>query len=85
MVDDDGMKHSFDAQTDTKWLDFLEEVQGCFKRAQVQLGFRFEKGALSYLVSKGDWDKAMCALRDKIQAACTRPVSMEVRDLVSES
>ena len=85
VIDDDNVKSSFDAHMNTKWLDFLEEVQSCFKRPQVQLGFRFDKGALSYLVSKGDWDKAMCALRDKIRAARTRPVSMEVRGLVSGS
>jgi hypothetical protein len=86
-VIDNNIKHALDAQTDMKWVDFVDKVHDQFGKphAKVQLVYRIgDSGVMSYLAHKDDWDKAMEQLRGRIKAARTRAVSMEVKNMVSD-
>ena len=86
-VIDKNLKQMFDAQTDMEWLEFQDKVHSRLDKphSNVQLVYRIgETGAMSYLANESDWDIAMCQLRGKIRAARTRPVLMEIRNVVSD-
>ncbi|KAH9011760.1 hypothetical protein EDB84DRAFT_1569547 [Lactarius hengduanensis] len=84
-VVDGKIKHTFNAQTDMKWRDFLEEVRRHFDRpcSEIQVGYRIsgETGAMSYLASEYDWNNAIAQLLGKVRSARTRAVSMEVKNM----
>ncbi|KAH9038163.1 hypothetical protein EDB84DRAFT_1560452 [Lactarius hengduanensis] len=84
-VVDGKIKHTFNAQTDMKWHDFLEEVRRHFDRpcSEIQVGYRIsgETGAMSYLASEYDWNNAIAQLLGKVRSARTRAVSMEVKNM----
>ncbi|KAH9073602.1 hypothetical protein EDB83DRAFT_2516495 [Lactarius deliciosus] len=82
---DGKIKHTFHAQTDMKWRDFLDEVRHHFDypHREVQVGYRIsgEAGAMSYLASENDWDNAIVQLLGKVRSARTRAVSMEIKNM----
>jgi hypothetical protein len=86
-VVNNGMKHDFDAQTDMEWLTFLDQAHSHFEmrcNEVLKLVYRIgEKGPMSKLEDKDNWDKAMCQLRQKIRAARSCQMSMEIRKVVS--
>ena len=85
-VVDKNIKQTFDAQTNIEWLDFQDKVLHHLEKAssEVRLVHRIgETGAMSYLAGESDWDIAMCRLRGKIRSARTRPVSLEIKNVVS--
>lgn len=86
-VIDGNIRRTFEAQTNMKWLDFYKEAHKRFSKphSEVELGYRIgdKTGAVSYLGCESEWDKALCQLREKVQAARTRPVSMDIKNIVS--
>ena len=86
VVIDNNIKQSFDARTDMEWADVLDEARSHFGKpsSEIQMVYRIgETGVMSYLADKNDWDKAMCQLQERIKAAWTRAVSMEIKNIVS--
>ncbi|KAH9016711.1 hypothetical protein EDB84DRAFT_1443040 [Lactarius hengduanensis] len=77
-VVDGKIKHTFNAQTDMKWRNFLEEVRLRYKWGTGSVG---ETGAMSYLASEYDWNNAIAQLLGKVRSARTRAVSMEVKNM----
>ncbi|KAI9428500.1 hypothetical protein H4582DRAFT_2091912 [Lactarius indigo] len=84
-VVDENIKHTFNAHTDMKWYEFLDEVHRHFEkpRSEVRVGFRIsgDAGAMSYLASEYDWDDAIARLMGKVRSARTRAVSMEIKNM----
>ncbi|KAH9060642.1 hypothetical protein EDB87DRAFT_1576783 [Lactarius vividus] len=68
-VNDDNIKHTFNAHTDMKWYEFLDEVHRHFERprSEVHVAFRIsgDAGAMSYLASEYDWNDAIAWLLGK--------------------
>ncbi len=85
-VVDNNIRHTFTAQTDMKWEDFREEMHQYFDKTcgEVQVGFQIsgEPSTMSYLESEDDWDDAVTRLVERMRAAWTRPVSMEIKNMV---
>jgi len=88
-VVNNNIKQTFNAQTDMKWRDFLNEVHQHLNspRSEVQVGFRIsgDGGPMLYLATEHDWNLAIAWLVGKAQAAQTRPASMEVKNMVRHS
>ncbi|KAI9436697.1 hypothetical protein H4582DRAFT_2078387 [Lactarius indigo] len=84
-VVDDNIKHTFNAHTDMKWHEFLDEVHRHFERlrSEVRVGYRIsgDTGAMSYLSSEYDWNDALARLMGKVRSARTRAVSMEIKNM----
>ncbi|KAI9431984.1 hypothetical protein H4582DRAFT_2084258 [Lactarius indigo] len=84
-VVDDNIKHTFNAHTDMRWYEFLDEVHRHFDRprSEVRVGFRIsgDAGAMSYLASEYDWNDALARLLGKVRSAWTRVVSMEIKNM----
>ncbi|KAI9431270.1 hypothetical protein H4582DRAFT_2085253 [Lactarius indigo] len=84
-VVDDHIKHTFTAQTDMKWKDFLNEVHQYFDapRSEVKIAFRIsgEPGTMSSLASEEEWTNAIVRLQEKVKSARTRAVSMEIKNM----
>ena len=86
VVIDNNIKQSFDARTDMKWVDVLNEVHNHFRKlsSEIQLVYHISKtGVMLYLADKNEWDKPMCQLQERIKAAWTCAVSMEIKNIVS--
>ncbi|KAI9439132.1 hypothetical protein H4582DRAFT_2056971 [Lactarius indigo] len=84
-VVDENIRHTFNAHTDMKWYEFLDEVYQHFERprSEVRVGFRIsgDAGVMSYLVSENDWNNAVARLLGKVRSARTRAVSMEIKNM----
>ncbi|KAI9432510.1 hypothetical protein H4582DRAFT_2061704 [Lactarius indigo] len=84
-VVDENIRHTFNAHTDMKWYEFLDEVYRHFERprSEVRVGFRIsgDAGAMSYLASENDWNNAVARLLGKVRSAQTRAVSMEIKNM----
>ncbi|KAH9056713.1 hypothetical protein EDB87DRAFT_1686958 [Lactarius vividus] len=84
-VVDDNIKHTFNAHTDMKWYEFLDEVHRHFERprSEVHVAFRIsgDAGAMSYLASEYDWNDAIAWLLGKVWSTWMRAVSMEIKNM----
>ena len=69
------------------WKEFVEKVYEHINRPHdnVCLGYRIsgDACALSYLTCEYDWKTALNRLKERVVAAQTRAVTMEVMDMVS--
>jgi hypothetical protein len=86
-VDEDHVRRTFSAHTNMTWEDFGGRVQKQFDRPRdkVHLGFCISGDArvMSDLACESDWDRALARVKEKILAARTRAVTMEIKDMVS--
>ncbi|KAH9066338.1 hypothetical protein EDB87DRAFT_1679081 [Lactarius vividus] len=84
-VVDDNIKHTFNAQTDMKWYEFLDVVHRHFERPRSEVRVAFwisgDAGAMSYLASEYDWNDAIARLLGKVRSARMRVVSMEIKNM----
>jgi hypothetical protein len=69
------------------WDEFTERAYSHFDkpRNNVRLGYRVkgDTGAMSHLTCAYDWEYALDCVKERVIAACTRAVCMELRDMVS--
>jgi hypothetical protein len=86
-VTSDKIKHSFSADTSMSWNDFTKRAYERFREGSddVRLGYRItgDTRAMSYLGCGYDWNFAMGHLKERVIAARTRPVGMELKNMVS--
>jgi hypothetical protein len=80
----------FIAHTAMTWPDFLEMAKSQFnKTSDVSLGYRFsgrgEARAVTQLDCVADWDVAMTKMREKIESARSRKVTLELRNTVCDA
>jgi hypothetical protein len=86
-VVDNRVRHSFETQTDTTWLELFSDMQKFLNRppSDVCLGVRIsgETGGMTNVTCEPEWAKCLIRLRERILVARTRAVSIEIRNLVS--
>lgn len=86
-VVDSYVRHKFEKQTNTKWLEIFAEVQICLNRppSDLCLGIQIsgETGGMTYVTCELEWDDCLILLQERILAARTRAVSIEIKNLVS--
>ena len=82
------IKRKFQTRTDTNWLDFADMAYKCFRKQcdEVLMGYKFigNSGGVTELTSEPEWNNVMIHMREKIKSACTRSVTMELRNMVSD-
>jgi hypothetical protein len=86
-INEDSVRRTFSARTNMTWEDFVSMAKKQFDRShdEVRLGYCVSGGArtMSDLTCESHWDMALVHIRERIQAARTRAVTMEIKDLVS--
>jgi len=86
-VVNDKTKHTFDARTDMVWDEFAERAYSHFDKPHnnVRLGYRVsgDTSAMSQLTCANDWEHALDRVKERVIAARTRAVGMELKDMVS--
>ena len=70
-----------------RWLELFAEVQIRLNRppSDIRLGIRIsgETGGMTCVTCELEWDQCLTLLRERILAARTRAVSIEIKNLVS--
>lgn len=86
-VVDSHVRHKFEKQTNTKWLEIFAEVQIHLNRppSDLCLGIQIsgETGGMTYDTCELEWDDCLILLQERILAARTCAVSIEIKNLVS--
>lgn len=81
------MRHSFNAYTDATWRSFADEAYQYFDkpRDDVRLAYRLggETCTATLLLCEKHWEGALKYLMDKVLAARSKPVTMELKNSVS--
>ena len=88
-VNDNHEKHSLCANTGMGWLEFKDRAVSQFKtNSDVRLGYRIsgsgDSRGITNLGCESDWNDAMTRMKEKVQSARTRAVTMELKNLVSD-
>ena len=87
-VNNTHIKQKFQAQTDMSWQEFADIAYNWFRkdRDKVLMGYKFvgNSGGVTELASEFKWKNAMVCMKEKIRSACTRLVTMELRNMVSD-
>jgi hypothetical protein len=88
-VTDDKMKQVFIANTGMSWSDFMKSAYERFNNApdDIRLGYRIrgDMRAMSHLSCEYDWGLALENIKERVNAARTRAVGVELRNVVSEN
>jgi hypothetical protein len=81
------VRRSFSAHTNMTWMEFVNKAHQHFDvpRAEVSLGYRLngDTRMMSYLSCESEWNAALARLKEKVLAARTRAVTMELKNMVS--
>ena len=88
-VNDAPVKRKFQARTDMSWQEFADIAYDRFKkpRDDILIGYKFvgDPGGVTELTSEPEWNSAMIRMKEKIRSARTRSVTMELRNMVSDT
>ena len=86
-VTNDRMRNTFIAQTNMTWDNFTEKVYQCIDKPHddVHMVYRIsgDPHVMAYLNCEYEWNTVLHSMREKVQAARTRAVSLEVKNMVS--
>ncbi|KAI0288225.1 hypothetical protein BC826DRAFT_1107919 [Russula brevipes] len=84
-VTDDHTRNTFEAHTDMVWREFIEEAHGHINkpREDVRFGYRVrgESRPMSYLTCESEWKVALDHMKERVLAARTRAVCMELKNM----